>query len=244
MSRHELKEDEFVSTVQAAEQFFKQNARELIVGAAAALVVAGLVMAWRTYSERQNAAANNALALALKTYQADVTAAPAPNLFSPGAAAPSLPDGSFTSSEAKYKAALAQFTDVVAKYPREKAADFARYHIGLCQAALGNEAGAIASLQAASGSSDKDAAALAGLALAGEYARTGKNDQAAAEYQKLADHPTSTVPRATALLALADLYRDTKPAQARVIYEQVEKEFGSDAYLVSTVKQQLDSLPK
>ncbi|HUI43685.1 MAG TPA: tetratricopeptide repeat protein [Terriglobia bacterium] len=244
MSRHELKSDEFVSTVQAAEDFFKQNARQIIVGVAAALVVIGGVVGWRTYSERQDASANFALAQALKTYQAEVTPAPAPNLFSSDAATPPVPAGQFTSADAKYKAALSRFTDVVAQYPHQKAADFARYHIGLCQAALGNSAAAIATLQAASQSSDKEAGALAGMALAGELAKAGKTNEAAQEYQKLADHATSTVPRATALLALADLYRGTKPAQARVIYQQLQKEFSSDSYLLATVKQQLDSLPK
>jgi TolA-binding protein len=244
MSRHELKEDEFASTVEAAEEFFRQNAREIIIGVLAALVVIGAVIGWRTYSAKQSAAANVALAAALKTYQAQVNPAGSTNLFGPGGSAPTSPEGQFTSAQAKYKAALTQFTDVVAKFPHQRAADFARYHIGLCQAALGNDSGAISTLTSASRSSDKEAAALAGMALAGELAKQGKADEAASEYRNLADHPTTTVPRAMALLALADVYRTTNPAQARTIYEQVQKEFSTDSYLVATVKQQLDSLPK
>ena len=244
MSRHELKEDEFASTVEAAEEFVRQNARQIIVGVAAGLLVIGAVIGWRTYSARQEAAANSALAQALKTFQTPVNPAAAPNLFGPGSASPSAPEGEFSSAEAKYKAALSQFTYVVAKYPHQRAADFAKYHIGLCQSALGNSAAAISTLRSASQSSDKEAASLAGMTLAGELARQGKTDEAAREYQSLADHPTTTVPRAMALLALADVYRSTKPAQARAIYEQVQKEFSSDSYLLATVKQQLDSLPK
>ena len=98
-------------------------------------------------------------------------------------------------------------------------------------------------LEAASHSSDKAAAALASMALAGELAKTGKVAEAVKIYQNLAAHPASTVPRATALLAEADLLRDTQPAQARALYETVGKEFSWDAYLSSTVRQQIASLP-
>jgi len=155
---------------------------------------------------------------------------------------PTAPE--FTTDQQKYQAALKQFTEVVDKYPRQPAADFARYHVGLCQSALGNDAAAVKTLQAAAKSSDKNTAALASEALAGELNKQGKTDEAIKVYQNLADHPTSTVPRAEALLAEASLYRDTKPAQARALYEQVQKEFGSDPYLSSQVQQQMAGLPK
>jgi predicted negative regulator of RcsB-dependent stress response len=238
LSRHELKQDEFISTVEAFEQFARQNYAQILAGVAAAIIIAGSILGWKSYNERQEAAANTALAAALTTFNAKV--AVTANLFS---AAPA-DTSQFTSSQQKYKKALTQFSEVVAKYPRQPAADFARYHIALCQAALGQGPAALKTLEAASHVSDKDAAALAQMALAGELAETGNTAGAIPIYQSLANHPTSTVPRATALLALADLYRNSQPAQARALYEQVEKEFGTDSYLASTVKQQLASLPK
>jgi hypothetical protein len=62
-------------------------------------------------------------------------------------------------------------------------------------------------------------------------------------YQSLADHPSLTVPRATALLAEADAVRETQPAEARQIYARVEKEFGSDPSIAESVKQQMAGLP-
>lgn len=238
LRRRELKQDEFVTTVEAFEQFARQNYQQIVAGVAAAIIIAGSILGWKRYNERQEAAANAALAAALTTFNAKV-AAPV-NLFS-GAPADS---GEFTSSQEKYKKALTLFSEVVAKYPRQPAADFARYHIALCQAALGQGSAALKTLEAASHISDKDAASLAQMALAGELAEAGKTAGAIQIYQSLANHPSRTVPRATALLALADLYRNSQPAQARALYEQVEKEFSSDSYLASTVKQQLASLPK
>jgi hypothetical protein len=43
-------------------------------------------------------------------------------------------------------------------------------------------------------------------------------------------------------LAQADAYRESQPAQARRIYEQVEKEFASNAVVMQAVKQQISSL--
>jgi predicted negative regulator of RcsB-dependent stress response len=243
LTRQELKEDEFVTTVQSVEEFVKENASQIITGVFAALVVAAAIVGWRMYSAHQEAAANAALGQALKTFQAEVGTGPTPNLFSPDQPAPAAAN-QFTTDQQKYQAALKQFTEVVAQYPRQPAADFARYHLGLCQAALGNDAGAVKTLEAASQAGDKNIAALAGQALAGELTKTGKTDEAIKVYQNLADHPTSTVPRATALLAEANLYRSTKPAQARALYAQVQKEFGSDPYLASQVQQQMAGLPQ
>jgi tetratricopeptide (TPR) repeat protein len=244
LTRHELKEDEFISTMQSAEEFARQHATQIIAGVLSALVVAGAIVGWRMYSSRQDADANALLAQALKTFKAEVGPAPATNLFSPDAATPAPGAPEFTTDQQKYQAALKQFSEVAGKYPRQPAADFARYHIGLCQAELGNDKAALDTLRAASNSGDANVAGLASEALAGELNKMGKTDEAIKIYQKLADHPTSTVPRAAALLAEASLCRETKPAQARALYEQVQKEFGSDPYLASQVQQQLAGLPK
>jgi tetratricopeptide (TPR) repeat protein len=241
LSRHELKQDEFQNTVEAFERFAKQNYKQIILTVAVALVVAGSIMGWKTYNGRQEAAANTALAAALKTFTATV-GGPPPNLF--GGPQQQPPTGEFATDQDKYKKALAQFSEIVAKYPRQTAAGFARYHVGLCQAELGDSAAALKTLEAASRVSDRDVASLAELALAGELAKTGKTAEAIKTYKDLASHPSSTVPEATALLALADVYRASQPAEARAIYEKLEKDYSSDAYLASVVKEQLASLPK
>jgi TolA-binding protein len=99
-------------------------------------------------------------------------------------------------------------------------------------------------LQDAGKNSNKEIASQAQFALAGVLAKTGKTSEAAKIYQKLADHPTMVVPRATALLAMADSYRSTQPKRAREIYQQVQKEFGSDAVVAEALKQQLATLPE
>lgn len=235
-TRHELKQDQFVDTLTQIEDYFKQNYKQILTATGIVAVVIGLVVGLRIYNDRQEAEANTLLGAAIKTYQAYV----GPPL--PGQPPPE--GGSFATAAEKYKKALEQFSDLVAKYPRSKAADFARYHVGLCQARLGDSAGAIKTLHDAAGVSDKNMAAVAQYALAGEWAATGKVEEAARAYQGLADHPTATVPQTMALLALADTYRATQPAKARQIYERMQKDAGSDPTLASVLSQQLASLPK
>jgi TolA-binding protein len=126
--------------------------------------------------------------------------------------------------------------------PRPKAVEIARYQAGVCQSLLGDHAGAIQTLTEASQDHDRELASMAKFALAGELASNGKLPEAAKYFQDLADHPTLSVPKATALLALADAYRDSQPAKAREIYERVEKEFSSNAPVAEAVKQDISTL--
>ena len=239
LTRHELKQDEFLTTVEEFENFAKQHYKEIIAVVGAVILVAGAVFAFRFWSERQESESNALLGTALKTFHASVGSASI-DLFGGQPQA----QQTFIGAQDKYKKALEQFDEVVRRFPRQKAAGIARYHAGLCQAELGDQALAIKTLQEASRGSDQSVASLAKLALAGELVRAGKLDDAVKLYRELQDHPTSTVPRATAMLALADAYRQSQPAQARKIYQQMEKEFSSNTYLAATVKQQMESLPK
>jgi hypothetical protein len=128
--------------------------------------------------------------------------------------------------------------------PRLKAMRLAQYYAALCQAQLGEDAAATKALDESSHDSDANIASLAKFALAGEYLKTGKVQEAIKIYQDLSDHPSTTVPRSTALLALAGVYRGTQPAQARQIFERLEKEYAADAALAADLKQQASSLPQ
>jgi len=239
ISRRELKQDQLRTTYEEFEDFFKKKYREILTVVGIVVVVGGLAGGLRIYQDRQKAAANLQLGVALRTFRAYVGPADQANMI-PGMQ-------SFPTAQAKYKKALEQFQEVIQKYsrfPQPKAVEIARYHIGLCQAQLGERDAAIKTLQEAARSSDRELAALAQYALAGELVKAGKLDEAAKVYGQLASHPTSTVPEATALLALADSYRSTQPARAREIYQQLEKKLGSDASIAQVLKEQIASLPK
>jgi lipopolysaccharide biosynthesis regulator YciM len=116
--------------------------------------------------------------------------------------------------------------------------------VGICESLLGNSAAAINTLQEASRDGDREIAALAQFALAGEFLKTGKKQQAVTIYQNLAEHPSLAVPRASALLAMADALTESQPARARQLYEQIQREFGSDASVAQALREQMAELPQ
>jgi tetratricopeptide (TPR) repeat protein len=154
---------------------------------------------------------------------------------------------SYPTAADRYKAALQKFNAIVAKYrlfPRPTAAGIALYHAGLCESLLGNSAAAINTLQEASRDRDREIASLAQSALAEEFLKTGKTQEADRIYQNLADHPTLTVPRASALLALADSFKNSQPARARQLYGQIQKEFGSEPSVAQILREDMAESPQ
>ncbi len=236
LTRHDLKKDELRSTVEELQQFVKQRYREILAVVGILVVVSGSAAGLKAYLDWQEGKANAQLGKALQTFRAYVGSATSETL-GPG-------QQSFPTTEQKYRKALEQFKEIVRRFPHTKAGAIARYHIGVCQAQLGDQGGAIKSLQEAGHASDRNIASLAQLAYAGELAKSGKTEEAVKVYQNLVDDPTSTVPKATALLAIADTYRASRPAQARQIYERVEKEFSTDSSLKGFLTQRVASLPK
>ncbi len=242
MTRHELKEHKFQTTFEEYEQFAKAHYREISLVVGTALVIVGLVLGLRYLMNQQEAAANAELGDALETFHAYV-GTPAPGTLGPDAK-------TFPTAKEKYTKALSQFSTMtnVKGYqkllPQQKAVRIARYHVGLCQAELGDEAEAIKTLNQVVDDRDQDIASLARFALAEQLAKTGKTADGVKIFQNLADHPTTTVPKATAQLAWADALRDTQPAAARHIYEGMERDYAAETVVVESVKQQIASLPK
>jgi tetratricopeptide (TPR) repeat protein len=239
LTRHELKQDEFRETLDQLEQYLKVHLKEILTVAVLVIVVVGLAVGLKYYLAQQDASANIELASALRTFDAYVGYA-TPETLGAGSEA-------FSNATDKYQKAREQFNAIVLKYrmfPRPKAVSIARYHVGVCESLLGNSAAAIKTLQEASRDRDREIAALAQFALAGEFVKTGKQQEAVKIYQNLAEHPSLAVPRASALLALAEALKDSQPARARQLYDQIQKEFGSDASIAAAVREQMAELPQ
>ena len=239
LTRHELKQDEFKESLDQLEQYMTAHLKEIVTVVILAIVVVGSAVGMKYYLSEQEANANLDLAGALRTFQAYV-----------GTVAPgSMPPGteSYPTTADRYKAALLKFNAITAKYrmfPRPKAVGIALYHSGLCESRLGNTTVAINTLQEASRDGDRDIASLAQLALADEFLKTGKTQEADRIFQNLADHPTLTVSRATALMALADSMKSSQPARARQLYDQIRKEFGSEPAVAQILREEMADLPQ
>jgi len=233
ISRKELKKDEVRETlVHGAEAVYThQKLVAYIVGIA--LIAAIVVFGWRFYSQRQTMKASAALDDALKVYNARVRAAGEPE--EPG-------ELSYMIEKNKYEDASKKLIEVAQRYPRTRPGQLARYYAGLSFEKLGRDADAQKWLQDLASSGDDEFAALARFELAQIADRTGKPDDAVKLYQQLIAKPTALVPKPVAMLALADHWRKTNPAEAAKLYNQIKSEF-PDTAIGQQADQELELLP-
>ena len=214
-TRHQLKEDQFRTTARETASWVVEHRGKLVYGGIALAVVLVIVFGGWFYLQQQDEAAGVALGHALQVYQAPVTSAGQP---------PMPETTSFASAQDRAKAARAEFAKVADNYSHTNSAHIARYFMGLADNEAGNTAAAEKELKEVADSGHADVPALAKFALASLYRSQGKDAQAVTLYKDLIDHPTATVAKSQAQLALASVYEQKQPQDARNLYQQVQKE--------------------
>ena len=213
-TRRQLKEDKFAETAQDAAEWAGEH-RKLVTWTVSILIIVIVVTVggW-TWRSRQIEQANIDLSAALRTLSAPLRPAGTPAGDTP----------SFTSIAERGQAAAKQLQATADKYSLVPPGKVARYLLGSAQLQAGNTAAAEQSFKTASNFSDKDIAALAKMALASIYNNSNRQADAIKIYKELSDHPTATVSKSTAQLALAEIYEKTDPQEATKIYQQVQKD--------------------
>ena len=214
--RKDLKKDEIRETFVHGVESVASHQQLLWIVVSAALVVALAYFGWSSYTQRQTAKASAALDDAMQIFQARIRA--------PGE--PAEP-GEITYVDEKNKATDAErkFLEVASQYGRTRPGQVARYYAALSEILLKNFADAEKNLKQLDSGTDDNLAGLARFQLAGVYDQEGKTSQAVDLYKQLEDKPSVFVPKPMVLLALADHYRKTDPAQAAKLYNQVKLEF-------------------
>jgi len=213
-TRQQLKQDKFAETVAEQVSWAVEHQKTLATVAVAAVVaVAVLAGGWIYYNQR-DLAASAEIGAALRIYEAPLRPASTPKQEYP----------SFTSAKERAEAARKAFQQVEDKYPHTRAAEFARYFVGVTSFDMGDNAGAEKVLRQVAGSRNENLAALGKFGLASVYRAENKDADAIKLYQELAAHPTSTVPKTTAQLELASLYQQKQPQEAAKLYTQIQKD--------------------
>lgn len=235
IQRQELKHDEFADSIDATLLYLEDNWRRLTVIALVIVLGGGSVGGYVWYSRDQEQRAGAALTSALFTLQAQVQAGLPPL---PGEG----PDRIFSSEEAKFEAARKEFDAIRAEFPRTRSAQLAAYYVALCDHQLGQTDAAVAALEEVSRASDRNVAAQAQLTLAGFYQQRDRTADAAKLYRQLADNPSVTVPRSLALLELATLKAESDPAAARLLFDEIKREF-PDTQIAAEVTRRMELLP-
>lgn len=204
------KEDPFIHSTQVGLDWIAENRGKALRIAIGVLVVIALVIASVVVYEQRSAAAANAFGSAASLYSTPIAdpAQPAP----PGMK-------TFATVADRAKAANPLFEDVANRYGSTTAGKNALFFAALTSAEMGNNAAAEAGFRKAGDLHDANLASLAHLALANLLTQHGQTGEAIRLYQDLINHPTSTVPAATAQLQLAQLYEaNNNGAEANKIY--------------------------
>lgn len=230
--RKDLKKDEirekFVHGVESVASH--QQALWLVI--VVALVVGSAVFGWNSYARRQTEKASAAFDDAMKVFQARVRA--------PGDAIDPA-EISYLDEKNKYTDASKKFLEVANQYGRTKPGQMARYYAALSEIQMKQYADAEKSLSQVISGGDESLASLAKFQMASVYRQENKGAQAVDLYKQLSDKPTVIVPKPMAMLALADYYRKTDPAQATKLYNDVKQQFPDAAQQADQGLEQLNA---
>jgi tetratricopeptide (TPR) repeat protein len=214
-TRKELKHDKFAESAQGAAQWATGHRQTVILTIGLVLVAVIATTGFITWHSRQTEQGNTELSKAMRTFEEPLTPVGTP--VTPGDDSPK-----YATIAERAKAAQKQFSATADKYSAVAPGKISRYMSGIALEQAGDKAGAEQELKKAIDSGDKNVAALAKMALASLYRESNRNADAVAFYKDLADNPTDTVSKSAAKLELASMYETSDPAQAEIIYKQVQ----------------------
>jgi tetratricopeptide (TPR) repeat protein len=224
--KRRIKQDEFVSGFEQVWQFVQDRRKELQIVGAAALVLAVGAWGFSAWRERRTLEAEQAFASAMEIFQAPVTAELALGTPPPAGTV-------YASAAEKFGKAGAAFADVAERFASLPVGARALYYAGVARMEAGQTAEAEKALVRVAARREPQALepALARLALAELYRKSGKVDQAVDAFRQVVDEAQAPVPRDYALLSLAATLEDAKrPAEARAAYERLGQDFPASVY--------------
>jgi tetratricopeptide (TPR) repeat protein len=234
-TRHQLKQDAFAASTAETISWAVENRSTLIAAGIVVVVILALLGGGWAYVLYRDQQASAQLALAMQKYNAPIRPA----------GTPATPDVvSYGSLKEQAQATNPEFTRIADKYRFTQSSQLARYFAGITARDMGDNATAEKDLQEVAGSRYPEVASLSKFALAALYHDSNRNQQAIETYNQLIDHPTVSVGKSAAQLALASLYESmSQPDQARHIYEQMQKESPGTA-VAQLAGQKLQALNK
>ena len=206
-----VKNDEFKQQVWHSIDFLKEHPAEIkkygSIAAAVLVIVGGVYF----YMNHQADAREEALAVALRVDQGTVGSnTQAANLH-------------YDTQEDKDKATEKAFREVAAKYPGTQEGAIAMINLGQAAVDKDNLPEGEKDYKAVVDSAPEAYASQAALALASLYDIEGKTDEAEKLLDNLVKHPTVTVSKDEAQLALAKVIAKKDPAKAQKLLEDLQK---------------------
>ncbi|MGB8540781.1 MAG: tetratricopeptide repeat protein [Candidatus Acidiferrales bacterium] len=233
LSRKELKTDEVRDTLAHGADFVFSHQGITFLIVIVGVVVALGVFGWKTYAERQTVKAAAAYDDAMKVFDARIRSPLEPQ---------QQGELTYTDEKNKYTESVRKFEDVAKRYPRTRPGQLAVYYEAISQERLSNNDAAKKLLQNLADSGDEDFAAMARFELAQLDDRLGQGDEAVNLYKKLIAKPAILVPKPVVMLALAQHYTASNPAEASKLFAQIKSEY-PDTPMAEQADQELSLLP-
>jgi TolA-binding protein len=215
LTRHELKQDELGAQLSSIRDAALKHKKTIALSVSALIVALSLGFGINYYIRSQQTKAAAAFAKALNTYHAPVMTTPPAG----------LNIEVYKTNDEKNQKSLDAFNTVAKDYSSYVVGRLAKYYAAICLRDLGKKADAEKAFQELTTVSDSNIASLAKFGLGGVYEATNRASEAEKIYKDLEQHPTAAVPKATATLALADMYRRSNTAEATTLYNQIKKDY-------------------
>jgi len=232
--RHHLKENELAHTIETAREFLETRQRQ-IAGAAVGLVVVALaVVGFMFYRQQTQSRGSELLAEAMVAMNARVVPTGATGEENLPAGATLGATGTFSTEEAKLKAALPKLKAAADAYPDSASGITARYHLAGALAALGQNQDAIKEfdqVEKRSGSSSLYGR-MARLGKADTQAHSGQLDAAITTWKDMSATDSDDLPVDAILIELARAYvQKGNTEEARKTFTQIVEKHPTSPYL-------------
>lgn len=220
-TRKHLKEDRFAEEVGHSVEYVSSHRNQFLLWGAAAVALVVGVGSYLAYARSQSREARQALTEALELFHGAVETQERVGMIT------------FATNVERYTRTTEALEKVMTGYSGREEAVEAEYYLALIELQQGKNDEAVKRLEALLPRAGDKIAPVARLTLADEHARAGRVEQATKEYQYLIDHPGSVVPKARAQFGLAAALKDSKPEEAKKLFQELQKEPGAIAVLAT-----------
>jgi TolA-binding protein len=244
--RRHLKENELVQSLTAARDFIEPRRKQLTGAVIALVVVAIAVLAVVIVRQRTASRGQDLLAQAMVALNARVVPAAPGDPTDVPAAATFGATGTFSTEEAKLKAALPKLKAAADAYPDSDAGITARYHLASAYASLGQPNDALREFDEVIKRAGDDSlyGRMAKLGKADTQVRAGQIDAAIASWKELAAQKDTNLPQDAILMELGRAYmqKGNKDEAKKTYTELVEQH--PDSVYTSEARQELETLKR
>jgi len=245
--RRELKENEVAQMIAATREYTQEHGKQLTNAVVAVVVIAGLVLAFLAFRNRQQSRGQDLLAQAMVVLNTAVV--PVTATANPGdapAAASIGAKGTFSTEAQKLNAAVPKLKAAADAFPDTQAGIQARYHLATSLAALGQQKEAVTQFDEVVKRAGVSSlyGRMAQLGKADAQAGAGDVDAAIATWKELAAKKDANLPEDAILMQLGRAY------QAKGNTEEARKTFTDivdnhpDSPYAGDARKELESLKR